>query len=56
MQENCGLNLIKENNENKILFKIPGADTNPYFVIYSFWIYLIVVKKLNLLLFEYLNI
>jgi hypothetical protein len=47
MQENCGLNLIKENNENKILFKIPGADTNPYFVIFS--LIESVIKKKNLI-------
>lgn len=35
MQENCGLNLIKENNDNKILFKVPGADINPYLTTFA---------------------
>lgn len=35
MQENCGLNLIKENNGNKLLFNIPGADINPYLTVYG---------------------
>ena len=35
MQENCGLNLIKENNENKLLFKIAGADVNTYLTVFS---------------------
>ena len=35
MQEDRGLNIINENNESKILFKIPGADTNPYLTVFS---------------------
>jgi len=35
MQENCGLNIIQENGENKLFFKLAGADVNPYLCVFA---------------------
>ncbi len=35
MQENCGLNIVKENDENKLFFRLPGSDINPYLGVFS---------------------
>jgi glutamine synthetase len=35
MQDTMGVNILTENNTNKILFKIPGSDTNIYLALYS---------------------
>jgi glutamine synthetase len=35
MQDTMGVNIITEKNVNKVLFKIPGADTNFYLSLYA---------------------
>jgi len=35
MQEDNSLNIITENKTPKILFKLPGADTNPYLCLFG---------------------
>ena len=35
MQDDMGLNLIAENNIEKLLFKLPGSDTNFYLSLFG---------------------
>ena len=35
LQENCGINLMKENNEMNAFFSLPGSDANPYFTLFA---------------------
>jgi hypothetical protein len=35
MQDDMGLNVIIEDGVPKLLFKIPGSDTNPYLCLFS---------------------